>query len=113
MSDSNKNFFFITMYNTVNSRHLDFDYLEKLLISKRKSGPCFNTEISNQVTKYRGKEEKLLLGSNISPFHNIFNVYLELKESNYIVICEIWLFKLFFPHYYKSDMSKYGYLEVF
>ena len=50
----------------------------------------------------------------ISPlFHNIFNIYFKLKESNYIVICKIWLFKLFFPHYYKSGMSKYGYLEVF
>ena len=50
----------------------------------------------------------------ISPlFHNIFNIYFYLKESNYTVICKIWLFKLFFPQYYKSDMSKYGYLEVF
>ena len=50
----------------------------------------------------------------ISPlFHNIFNIYFYLKESIYIVICKIWLFKLFFPQYYKSDMSKYGYLEVF
>ena len=33
-----------------------------------------------------------------------------------MVICEISLFKLFFssiPQYYKSDMSKYGHLEVF
>ena len=30
-----------------------------------------------------------------------------------MVICEIWLFELFFPQYDKSDMSKYGYLEVF
>ena len=30
---------------TVNSSYLDFDYLELPLISKRKSGPCFNTEI--------------------------------------------------------------------
>ena len=50
----------------------------------------------------------------ISPLsYNIFNIYLWLKKSHYIVICEIWLFKLFFPEYYKSDMSKYGYLEVF
>ena len=28
---------------TVNSRYLGFCYLEYLLISKRKSGPCFNT----------------------------------------------------------------------
>ena len=33
----------------------------------------------------------------ISPlFHNIFNIYFYLKESNYIVICKNWLFKLFF-----------------
>ena len=46
-------------------------------------------------------------------FHNIFNIHFYLKESNYIVICKNWLFKLFFPQYYKSDMSKYGYLELF
>ena len=35
------------IYNlyTVDPRYIDFDYLEKPLISKRKSGPCFNTEI--------------------------------------------------------------------
>ena len=41
---------------TVNSRYLDFGYLESPLISKRKFGPCFNTEIKSQVTKYCGKE---------------------------------------------------------
>ena len=39
------------------------------LISKRKSGPCFNTDILNQVTKYCGKEEKLLPFSTIFPIH--------------------------------------------
>ena len=52
-------------------------------------------------------------GAISPPFHNIFSIYFKLKESNYIVICKIWLFKLFFPQYYKSDMSKYGYLDVF
>ena len=28
-------------------------------------------------------------------------------------ICEIWLFDWYFPQFRKSDMSKYGYLEVF
>ena len=28
-------------------------------------------------------------------------------------ICEIWLFHWYFPQYCTSDMSKYGYLEVF
>ena len=46
-------------------------------------------------------------------FHNIFNIDFSLNESNYIVICKLWLFKYFFPQYYKTDMSKYGYLEVF
>ena len=44
-------------------------------------------------------------------FHNIFNI--SLKESNYILICEMWLFDLFFPQFCKSAMSMYGYLEVF
>ena len=30
---------------TVDSRYLDFGYLEQPLISKRKSDPCFNIEI--------------------------------------------------------------------
>ena len=28
-------------------------------------------------------------------------------------ICEIWLFHWYFPQFCKSDMSKYGYLDVF
>ena len=28
-------------------------------------------------------------------------------------ICEIWLFSCYFPQFCTSDMSKYGYLEVF
>ena len=28
-------------------------------------------------------------------------------------ICEIWLFHWYFPQFCKSDMSKYGYLEMF
>ena len=31
--------------NTVDSRYLDFGYLEQPLISKKKSGPCLNIEI--------------------------------------------------------------------
>ena len=59
------------------------------------------------------KRSNCSLGAISLHFHNIFNIYFLLKESNYIVICKFWLFKLFFPQYYKSDMSKYGYLEVF
>ena len=53
------------------------------------------------------------MGSNFSPFPQYFLYIFLIKDSNYIVICKIWLFKLFFPQYYKSDRSKYGYLEVF
>ena len=28
-------------------------------------------------------------------------------------MCEIWVFDWYFPQFCKSDMSKYGYLEVF
>ena len=28
-------------------------------------------------------------------------------------ICEIWMFEWYFPQFCKSNMSKYGYLEVF
>ena len=28
-------------------------------------------------------------------------------------ICEMWLFDWYFPKFFKSDMSKYRYLEVF
>ena len=35
------------------------------------------------------------------------------KEANYMFICDIWLFDWYFPQFCKSDMSRYGYLEVF
>ena len=46
-------------------------------------------------------------------FSTIFSIYLQLQEPNYIYICEMWLFDLFCPQFCKSDMSRYGYLEVF
>ena len=30
-----------------------------------------------------------------------------------MLICETWLFDWYFPRFCKSDMSKYGYLEMF
>ena len=35
----------LIVINTVDSRYLDFGYLEQPLISKKKSGPCLNIEI--------------------------------------------------------------------
>ena len=68
----------------------------------------------NPITSYkilwkRGEipKEQFLL------FSTIFWIYLKLQESNYIFICEMWLFDSFFPQFCKSDMSSYGYLEVF
>ena len=59
-----------------------------------------------QATKYCGKEEKLLL----SPlFHNIFNISLFLHIHSVKGGCSINCF----PQFRKSDMSTYGYLEVF
>ena len=68
----------------------------------------FNMEILQQVTKYRGKDEKLLL-----LFSTMFLKYFYIQKSNYIFICDIWLFHFPFPQFCKSDMSKNAYLEVF
>ena len=37
--------------NTVDSRYLELAYFELPLISKWKSGPCFNKKLWQQVTK--------------------------------------------------------------
>ena len=58
--------------NTVDSRYLDYAYLEYPLISKWKSGPSFNMEFQQKVTKNFGKEEKLLHRSNFSSFSQYF-----------------------------------------
>ena len=42
------------------------------LSRSEKSGPCYNTEVSQHATKYCGKEEKLLLRSNFSSFPQYF-----------------------------------------
>ena len=47
--------------------------------------PVFNIEILQKVTKYCGEE-----------YSTIFSMYLLLLETNYIFICEMWLFDLFF-----------------
>ena len=54
------------------------------LSRSEKSGPCFNTEIYQQVTKYCGKEEKLLLRINFSSFPQYFQYI-----SNLGVKCKI------------------------
>ena len=57
-----------SIVSTVDSRYLDFDYLEQPLISKKKSGPCLNLT--------SGKKILWIKGEIISPLsHNIFNIY--------------------------------------
>ena len=58
--------------------------------------PVYTMKILQQVIKYCGKEEKLLLRSNFSSFPQYFQ--LVSNESNYI------LFDLFFRQFCKSDM---------
>ena len=56
---------------TVDSRYLDFDYLELPLISKRKSGPCVTS--GNKILRISGEiapEEQFL------PFSTIFLTYI-------------------------------------
>ena len=50
--------------------------------------------------------------SNFSPFPKYFQYISNFRSQITYFIREIWIFD-FFPQFYKSDMSKYGYLEVF
>ena len=45
----------VASLNTVDSRYLDFGYLEQPLISKRKSGPCLNVTSGNKILSIRGE----------------------------------------------------------
>ena len=62
-----------SLRHTVDSRYLDFGYLEQLLISKRKSGPCLNLRSGNKILSIRGEiapREQFLL------FSTIFSIYI-------------------------------------
>ena len=57
----------------------------------------------------------MVLRSNFSPFPQYFQHIFLIKGVRlhlYMFICEIRLFDWYFPQFFKSDMSKYGYLEV-
>ena len=103
----------IVFLYTVDSRYLELAYLEQPLISKWKSGPCYNIEIYQQATKYCGKEEKLLLRSNFSSFPQYFQYISNLGVKLHIHSVKGGCSINCFPQFRKSDMSKYGYLEVF
>ena len=75
--------------------------------------PVLNTEIYQQATKYCGKEEKLLLRSNFSSFSQYFQYISNLGVKLHIHSVKGGILINCFPQFCKSDMSKYGYLEVF
>ena len=101
------------MYNKTQSDHSllylpeqplhTVDLLSQLHLSRinaclevRKSGSCFNMEILQQVTKYCGKEEKLLLRSNFSSFPQYFQYISSFwSQITYIFVicgCSIYFF---------------------
>ena len=60
------------------------------LSRSEKSGPCFNTEIYQQATKYCGKEEKFLLFSTIFLYNSNFRR--QIKYSYVKCGCSIYFF---------------------
>ena len=64
---------------------------------------CRSTDISKYFREFLG------IRDNESRLY----MYISLQESNCILFCEMWLLDLFFPQFCKSDISRYGYLEVF
>ena len=64
----------------VEPRYLELAYFELPLISKWKSGPCFNMKLWQQVTKQCRKKKKLLLRSNFSSFPHYF-IYIFLTSG--------------------------------
>ena len=65
-----------------------------------------------QVTKYCGKEEKLLLRCNFSFFPQYFQYIFYFKVKLHIHLLNVVVLFIFLQ-FCKSDMSRYGYLEVF
>ena len=80
-------------------------YLEVKIWSLFKHG---NLTRGNKIFRKRGDtapREQCLL------FSIIFSIYLLHQGSNYIFICEMWLFDSLFPQFCKFDISIYGYLK--
>ena len=83
-------------------------------LSRRENLVLVLTQISKIRLQNIEEKRRNCSWEQFLPFSTIFSIYISnFRSQDYIVICKIWLLKLFFPQYYKSDMSKYGYLEVF
>ena len=96
----------VVKVNSVVSHYLDFAFLEQSLISKWKSGFCFNMQIKQQVTKYCGKGEKLLLRSNFSAFPLFLKYLLASGVKLHILLWNLIVRFIF------SSILKIWYVEV-
>ena len=69
--------YFIYNTITVDSRYLDFGYLEQPLISKRKSGPCLNLRSGNKILsiKILWKRGEIAPEEQFLPFSTKFSIY--------------------------------------
>ena len=63
----------IFLPTTVDSRYLDFGYLEQPLISKRKSGPCLNLTSGNKILSIRGE---IAPREQFLHFSTMFSIYI-------------------------------------
>ena len=63
---------------TIDSRYLDFGYLEQPLISKRKSGPCLNLTSGNKILWIKGE---IAPREQYLPFPTIFSIYISKLRS--------------------------------
>ena len=93
--------------NTADSRYLDLAYHEVKILSLTKH-EILTTGKNDIVEKRRNCSS-----GAISPlFHNIFDISLNPRVQLHINLlsgCSNYIF----PHFCKSDMLRYGYLEVF
>ena len=96
------------LINTVDSRYLDFAYLEWPLISNWKSGPCLTWKSYNRKQNSVEKRRNCSSGAISSLFPNIFNSSLTSGVILlYIFISEMWLFDFIF-----SSILHSWYVEV-
>ena len=61
---------------TVDSRYLDFGYLEQPLFSKRKSGPCLNLASGNKILSIRGEIAQSLITHSFVKFGCAISIFL-------------------------------------
>ena len=99
---------------TVEPRYLELAYFELPLISKWKSGPCFNMKLWQPGNKIMWKRGEIAPQEQFLLFSALFYIYISNFRSQITYSFVKCGFSIYcFPHSLNSDMSKYGYLEVF